>query len=957
MRPAATALAVLALASAASSAVDANPASRVCTALDAQAAVLGAGVVYDVPRDHVIEAKASTGALEVAQLFTVPTVPFLVTSVKASMDLPWDSAQITWARIFAETSGQWIVWDRHVFVSVIVNGTGMQGLLVNTPGVTSPRPSFYRAEGSQWTELTNLTDAVFIRITGKSANALRSTLEIKNPPGWKCRREAYQDGKTCDCNCMGWDSDCENKSLLSTCDLKWAGSVCTPANYASGDGCQCCPGAKDLDCLFTRDPPKCPSGLPGKCTSSGTCKTTWTCPEEKYTDKACDCGCGGHDPACSLSTPVSTCSASSDTLCKYNGDCWVPTSWTCGYALYDERSVTKAASTCNCKCGAEDPGCAANMTCLSDGSGCVAPLCGNNVAEQALNEQCDGGLGCSGCACTDGYEPLSPVFKDCHPKCGDGRVVKGEECDGGYACTEQCTCPKNHRAMSPPSIDCSGKPRPVNTAAIVGGVVGGVGGAIVLMAVIALIVFIKTRRTVAAAAERHLELENAPLASSGRFAPLTTPVGPKFQKEGCQLVAAGAADWSIGVERFDFSLGGQQATVGDLYTQEFQITNRLDTRVTYTFYPPLSNKYTVIFTPYSDTVKSNQVATVKATIQLHCTTKVEDPVPVQVTYEGKDGAARKEYMTIPIFVEGGLSTRIDFDELQIQQPAVGEGSYGIVYRGKWRGNDVAIKQLKDALVGQDETAKADFLREVRNMEGLRSPYIVNFYGAVIVPGKMCLVTEFCEMGSLGHVLRTHNLQPTLRVRFMIDCVKGMNFLHLSNIIHRDLKPDNLLVVSLAEEAPVLCKLTDFGTSRGATAGIKEAGMTKGLGTPIYMAPEVLNAGQYTNAADVYSFSIMLWELWKDEVPYSTANFVHAWDIANFVTRGDRLEPPSDAPAKYNQLMVDCWAQEFGRRPTFTEVLPRLEEILREVHEAAGSNSRQPSSATLKADAAGEELQV
>ena len=92
-----------------------------------------------------------------------------------------------------------------------------------------------------------------------------------------------------------------------------------------------------------------------------------------------------------------------------------------------------------------------------------------------------------------------------------------------------------------------------------------------------------------------------------------------------------------------------------------------------------------------------------------------------------------------------------------------------------------------------------------------------------------------------------------RVKFMIDAAKGLKYLHDNGILHRDIKPDNFLVVSLDMNVKVNCKLTDFGSSRNINMLMTNMTFTKGIGSPSYMAPEILNREHYKKAADVYSF--------------------------------------------------------------------------------------------------------
>jgi len=151
----------------------------------------------------------------------------------------------------------------------------------------------------------------------------------------------------------------------------------------------------------------------------------------------------------------------------------------------------------------------------------------------------------------------------------------------------------------------------------------------------------------------------------------------------------------------------------------------------------------------------------------------------------------------------------------------------------------------------------------------------------------------------------------------------MNFLHRSGILHRDLKPDNLLVMSLNVNAPAMIKLSDFGSSRSINEELAR-NYTAGIGTPIYMAPEILTKEAYSVKADVYSFAVLLYELYDEKTPYE--DFKHSWDVAKYVTEGKRPPRIEGCPDEYWKIIEKCWVQEPTDRPTFEEILKDFQDI-------------------------------
>jgi len=399
------------------------------------------------------------------------------------------------------------------------------------------------------------------------------------------------------------------------------------------------------------------------------------------------------------------------------------------------------------------------------------------------------------------------------------------------------------------------------------------------------------------------------------------------------------------VEALTFRLTSP-AKLDTRYEETFAIVNKSTSRVTVELPKKLeSHRYILSFEPSLVNVRAGSTTDVKASITVLCTTVVEDEIYAAVfqDYAKKTGSAglfgkkRGDDDVLPdsvqplrIIVQSELTTRLDFMELIHEEEPIGEGSFGVVYRGEWRTTPVAIKELKVKFMKKQELD--EFRREVSIMEQLRSPYIVNFVGAVLTEQHLAIVTEFMKHGSVKHALNKRKKkkkihEPSVKFRVALDAARGLAFLHQNNIIHRDVKNDNLLIVSLERKAPVTVKLTDFGTSRSSSMAI-QVEMTAGVGTPAFMAPEILDSKPYSKPADVFSFGILMYELWTEKTPYSTSGFSKPWEIAHFVIKGDRLPIPIDMPPVYSNIMVKCWDGNPSKRPTFDVVVKELEEAVK-----------------------------
>merc|ERR1711865_1231645 len=155
------------------------------------------------------------------------------------------------------------------------------------------------------------------------------------------------------------------------------------------------------------------------------------------------------------------------------------------------------------------------------------------------------------------------------------------------------------------------------------------------------------------------------------------------------------------------------------------------------------------------------------------------------------------------------------------------------------------------------------------------------------------------------------------VRLALDVAKGMVHLHKKGIIHRDLKSQNIW---LSEDYNA--KVGDFGMSRIASHHT----MTM-VGSPLWCAPEILKSMNYSYSADVYSYSIILYEAFHWIEPYIKMSVM---EIMIAVTEHhERPEIEMSVPEDMCTLICDCWQPDAAKRPTFEDIVMRIEKFVRE----------------------------
>jgi len=269
---------------------------------------------------------------------------------------------------------------------------------------------------------------------------------------------------------------------------------------------------------------------------------------------------------------------------------------------------------------------------------------------------------------------------------------------------------------------------------------------------------------------------------------------------------------------------------------------------------------------------------------------------------------------------------------------LGDGSFGRVYKATWQGSEVAVKVLKEGIADLPEFM-GDFIREAATWSKLTHPNITRFFGICWTKPSPYIVVEYVGGGSLASHLKKKDLTLVQRLGLGLDTVRGLRYLHECDppIWHRDIKPDNVLVEytwnQTNEQWLLRGKVTDFGSARQKIINRAEKTLTKGVGTPIYQAPEIIKGSRdYSEKADVYSVGVYLCEIYTQKEPYSDQpDLSNQFKFFKAVTeKSVRPTIPEEMPKSYAALIKQCWAEKPSKRPNAEGVEQQLKPIVDEV---------------------------
>eukprot|EP00035_Acanthoeca_spectabilis_P024970 m.456213 g.456213 ORF g.456213 m.456213 type:complete len:849 (+) comp21016_c0_seq1:412-2958(+) len=303
-----------------------------------------------------------------------------------------------------------------------------------------------------------------------------------------------------------------------------------------------------------------------------------------------------------------------------------------------------------------------------------------------------------------------------------------------------------------------------------------------------------------------------------------------------------------------------------------------------------------------------------------------------IPYASFNATLGEYYTSIMLKVDEVLARCMLKNEDVVRHEMLDEGESGRVHRCTFRGNIAAAKVLKRV----DDVAQAQLKEEAALQVSMTHPNIVKLFGICLDPAMM--VMELCSLGSLEHHLSAlakqgYDVETAGRARlarYGMHVARGLEYLESILLIHRDLATRNVI---LNDDG--VCKIADFGLSKRVLSTSDYYRVNRRGRLPLrWMAPEAIKKGVFTTKSDVWSYGVLLWEIYTlCTMPYfsDTLKFFESEDVVAHVLAKKTLERPDGCTNKAFDIMQRCWTFNPAGRPSFREI----RHLVGVVHSEAG----------------------
>lgn len=285
-----------------------------------------------------------------------------------------------------------------------------------------------------------------------------------------------------------------------------------------------------------------------------------------------------------------------------------------------------------------------------------------------------------------------------------------------------------------------------------------------------------------------------------------------------------------------------------------------------------------------------------------------------------------------------LSMEYNYASLEMVDE-LGQGAFGRVFKAiapgllgeKGQEEFVAVKTLKE---GADSDSMTAFVSEVKTSAQFKHSNVIRLLAVCVDTPHKCMIFEFMDWGSLNDVLRQSDpsnpahdpsaaqLQPEHFLSCCMQVAQGLAYLATLKFVHRDVATRNCLL-----DSNMMVKIADFGLSREVCASdYYRVGGTSACLPVRWMPPEALLYGKFTVKSDVWSFGVLMWEVYAyAQQPYGGMS---NYEVIDRIKDGQVLPCPELSPASVYNIMKSCWTRVPQRRPTMASLVTRIGHLLR-----------------------------
>ncbi|EFA75800.1 putative protein serine/threonine kinase [Heterostelium album PN500] len=242
---------------------------------------------------------------------------------------------------------------------------------------------------------------------------------------------------------------------------------------------------------------------------------------------------------------------------------------------------------------------------------------------------------------------------------------------------------------------------------------------------------------------------------------------------------------------------------------------------------------------------------------------------------------------------------------------LGQGGYGAVFRALHResGTTLAVKVLSIT-----PTRIADIEKEIDLLKKCRCQSVLSYYGSIAKLAELWILMDYCAVGSVKDMMKTccDTLDEEQIAAVAADVLSGLGYLHSKGIVHLDVKAANIL---LTEDGQV--KMADFGVSQQLQTPYGQSSIL--IGSPLYMAPELILKAPFNSKADVWSFGITLIELAEGRPPSrGLKSMAQLCEVPNMPP--PKLANPKDWSPSFNDFISKCLTKDPEQRPSVGDLL-------------------------------------